>query len=217
MWTQYDAKPCMNNTHFLPVLLLSSDGRLCLAPVCVAATIIRNHTRTRTHLCLHFFNVAHNQPSRIEDELKGSLLMIRCPLQIWRSDSRLSCLAWGDLVLLRWLFSYGNSYLWGGCHIARLKMVSGPEGWAGKSGRDSSRSSGDLSDGGEGGGTHLVSGDWEPFLQIRSHSLTALFYQVCGFFKRKCRCSSGHSGKVSLISILLSLKRANHFKSTTAL
>ena len=56
-------------------------------------------------------------------------------------------------------FLVGISYLWGGCHVTRLKMASGPEGRARKSGRDSSRSSGDLSDGGEGGGTHLVSGD----------------------------------------------------------
>ena len=102
-WIQHHAKPCINKKHFLPVLL-SSDGRLCLTPVCVAATIIRNHTRTRTHLCLHYTNVAHNQRSGIEDELKGSLLMILCPLQIWRSDRRLSCLAWEGLVLLRWSF-----------------------------------------------------------------------------------------------------------------
>ena len=110
---QYHVKPCMSIKHFLPVLL-SSDGRLCLTPVCVAATIIRNHSQTRTHLCLHYIDVAHNQRSGNEDDVKGSLLMIRCPLQIWRSDSRLSCLAWEDLVLLRWFFSCGISYLWGG-------------------------------------------------------------------------------------------------------
>ena len=59
-----------------------------------------------------------------------------------------------EVIFLLWNFLFSER-----CHITRLKMASGPEGQARESGRDSSGSSGDLSDGGEGGGTHLVSGD----------------------------------------------------------
>ena len=108
--------------------MLSLDGRLCLTPVCVAAIIIRNHTWTRTHLCLHFFNVAHNQPSGIADELKGSLLTILCLFADMALGQASVLPGLGGSGPVEVIFSYGNSYLWGGCHTARLKMASGPEG-----------------------------------------------------------------------------------------